>query len=427
MKLRLKATKVLGKINMTSSKSLFHRYLIMASLSEGTRINFSGLSKDVEATISSLQNLGVYIDLSENYLFIKKGNTVEETDLFMNESGSTFRFILPYCFIEKRQVSFSGKGKLDQRPTEELIDVLIDNGIKFSNSRLPFKASGRISGSHFIFSGSTSSQYISAFIMAASLMNRPVTIEIRDKIQSKAYIDMTIDLVREFGIDIKVDENWKKIEIDGRNYKAPSEINIEGDWSNAWALISHGLLGEKIEIYNLNKNSYQGDSNLSQFLKDKNGNINQKENSLIINNSSIENLSMDIDNNIDLFPVFSVLSLYCNSKSVFKNIKRLKFKESDRIQSIKSLLNKAGCKYKHNEDEFIVYPDKSRDESKGISVDSCGDHRIVMAASLLAYKFKYVDIEGFEDVQKSYPKFFDDLQELGFDLQVMETDNEKDR
>lgn len=421
MKVRIQANKVSGNVNMPSSKSLFHRYLIMASESPGTKINFTDISEDVETTISCLKNLGVKIDIFENSLFIKKDRAIKNAELLLRESGSTFRFILPFSFIEDRKLTFSGQGRLPERPIGELINVLRDSSIKFSDTRLPFSAKGKIKGSHFKFSGKVSSQYISGFIMAASLMKKPVTIEITDKIQSKAYIEMTINLVREFGVNIKTDDPMTFIEIDGSNYQAPEEINIEGDWSNAWTLIGHALIRGQVEIDNLKKNSYQGDSKPLSFLITKNGNIRQKENYLLIKESKLENLSMDIDDNIDLFPVFSSLALYANSRTIFTNIKRLSYKESDRIESMKLLFDKVGCKYEVNDDEFIVYPGLKKNHEKGIELDSFLDHRIVMAISLLAYNYKYIDIRDCQAINKSYPRFFEHLQELGFDIEILET------
>ena len=422
MKTRIRANNIEGHINMVSSKSLLHRYLILATKSKDTKIYTNKISIDVKTTIDCLKKLGTNIEIKtfdksnstyDQIIEVKGAKASHPKTLNMNESGASFRFLLPYTFLEQREVEFIGKGRLPHRPIDELINVLKESNIKFSNNRLPFKASGKLRGSHFTFTGQTSSQYLSAIMLSAALMEQVSTIQILGKMSSKNYIIMTAKCIEDFGVKVEIDESFQNIKIDGRTYKAPNEICIEGEWSNAILPIAIGLMGGEVSIGGLFKCSYQGDINVVDILHSKGAKLIYEDDRLFAYKSDIESFDLDIDDNIDLFPVLSVLAINSKGRSIFRNIERLKEKESNRIESVLKLHQDIGSNAYIEDDAFVVEPSNVNPAQ----IDSFNDHRIVMAATLASIFTKEIIIDGFEAIEKSYPNYLEDLKLLGFEIE----------
>lgn len=422
MKTRIRANNITGHLNMVSSKSLLHRYLILSTKSKNTKIYTNKISVDVKTTIDCLKELGTNIEIStieqcestfNKVIDVSTSSALNPKVLDMNESGASFRFLLPYTFLEGREVEFRGHGRLPERPIDELVEVLKKNSIKFTKNRLPFKASGKLEGSHFIFSGETSSQYISAIMLSSSLMEQETIIDITGEMVSKSYILMTANCMRDFGVRVNIDRGFKKIVIDGRDYKAPSQIYIESDWSNAILPIAAGILGGGVTIGGLFKKSYQGDAKTVEVLRKLGANVEYNDNELLVHPSEIKGFDLDIDDNIDLFPVLSILAIKAKGKSVFRNIDRLRYKESNRIDAVLEIHKAIGSKAYIEDDRFIVEPS----QIKSAKLRSHNDHRIVMASVLVAMICEEVQIEGFEAIEKSYPNFIEDMESIGFNIE----------
>lgn len=423
-KIRIKEIK--GDIEIPASKSLFHRYLIMASRSEGVKITYKGMCDDVGVTVEALQKIGSKVQVSKLFITINGFEKTSDNVLDFKESGSSLRFILPYAFIEEGSYEFTGRGRLPERPLGDLLDQLSQKGVNFSDQKLPFIGQGQIKaggpdGIYYKLRADISSQYISGLMMASSFIADHIEIDLLGKVKSLAYIDMTAGVMREFSYDVKIlkdkmiIDKIKNLEYSNNPIK---EIKIEGDWSNAMVAIALGLLKGNLRIRGLNKNSYQGDKNIVEILKNQGADLEWQDQELKVQKSKLYAFDMDIEENIDLFPVLSVLALSCEEKSVFHNINRLRLKESDRVEAVLNLHRRLGAKSYVDGDKFIVLPG----DLKSCTIDSHKDHRLVMAglvAAGLTDKNEneiQVTIEDFQAINKSYPDFEEDMKKIGVEI-----------
>lgn len=408
----VRAKSVSGSLFMPSSKSLLHRYLIMASRSN-VDIYYKGMSQDVKVTLEALKALGSDISYSDQVIKIRGYKKNQKATIDFNESGSSYRFLLSYAFIDGGDYEFTGSKRLSDRPIKDLLDELKRNGIEFSNDKLPIKGSGKLKGACFYLSSDLSSQYISGLMMALSFLKQKSTIKITSEIKSFSYIKMTAKVMEEFGVKVKISK--QEIEIDPTDFKAPSKIYVEGDWSNALVAIGLALVDGDLEIENLSQKSYQGDSRLVEILQNHKCNIFWSQDKLMVKKSKLLAFDLDMEENIDLFPVMSVLALKAEGKSVFSNISRLRIKESDRIEAVLDMHKKLGAKSYLNGENFIVDPEFQK--NKNVKISSFNDHRLVMAASLASLVVgEEIEIEGFEAINKSYPSFEEDLKSIGLNF-----------
>lgn len=391
-------SKLSGEIDAISSKSYAHRALIMAGLSKETsNIYINEYSKDISVSIDALKNLGVDIKKEKSYVRINPSKKKKEKAIIdMYESGSSLRFFTAVCTHFSKEVKIIGEERLSQRPNFELIDNLRKNGLKISNDRIPYNVSGELNSGDFIFLENKSSQYITAIMLAASKIYGKTYINLRKNPESIGYIDITIDLLKDFNIKVRKDKYSYIIE--NPQIKSPKNYYVEGDWSNAAFFYGANLINSNIKINNLKKNSLQKDKeiiNIIEKIKDarKNG----------------KGLEIDISQIPDLCPIVGILLTLTGKVSYIINGERLKFKESNRLESTAKMLNDLGANCEIIDDKLKIWG-----RIKSGQVDSFNDHRIVMAASIAALMAdKDIIIKNYKAVNKSYPSFFETFKKLG--------------
>lgn len=414
MRKTIKTSHIFGKVNMPTSKSLLHRYLIIASRNSTTNLRINQLSKDSLVTIEVLKRLGANIEYDDSSVALSFNQDAFPDELDFGESGASFRFLLSYAFLTNRKISCVGSGRLPDRPIEPLLQQLEKNGVEFSNRRLPFIANGAISGSQFNFSGSESSQFISGIMLISPFLNDEIIININGDLKSKSYVDMTSSCMADFGVSPIIDKDYSRIVIPNKRYKNIKEFKVEGDWSNAIVPIALAILRGRVIISGLFENSIQGDSRLVTILKDQGADISWENGDLIVNKSQLKSFDLDIDDNIDLFPVLSVLAISCEGESIFRNISRLRLKESDRIESTLALHNSLSSRAYLRGDNFVVEGKKKLKVLNAI--DSFNDHRIVMAATVASSLTGQLEVESYEAIEKSYPRFDKAMKDIGIDI-----------
>ena len=406
-----------GTVKAISSKSHAHRILIGAALSDiATVVTCEETSDDIMATINCLKGMGAKItDIANGYKVepIDRDNLLEEIAINCNESGSTLRFILPIVSALFNKTSIDMRGRLSKRPIEPLRSELIKHGATIGEEgSVPLRVNGKITSGNYVIPGNISSQYISGLLFALPLLDGDSTITITDEIESRSYIDLTIDVIRMFEINIEWEGNVIKIP-GNQEYKSPSEITVEGDWSNmAFWLAAGALNNEEMSCGNLNFYSVQGDKHILEILKEMGTNIiYDSNNSLILQYSGLEGITIDVKNIPDLVPVIAVLASVAKGKTTIVNAKRLRMKESDRIESVVNTLKALGADIEATEDGMVI---NGVESLKGGEVDSCNDHRIVMMAAVAALvSEESVVITNAEAVNKSYRTFFEDYKKLG--------------
>lgn len=402
-----------GEVRAISSKSHVHRLLICASLAkEKTKITDVTFSKDIYATIGCLNGYLADISILGDTIIVspyaqpKKGKILD-----LNESGSTYRFLVPVACAKGADVSFTGAQRLKERPLSPLYELLVDHGANLSEKGVfPLQCSGELKFGEFEISGEVSSQFISGLIFALPLLKGDSVISVTGKMESYPYIKMTLDAVKSFGID--VNEDGQKFFIKGnQEYKSPKNITAEGDWSNAAFFACVGALSQKgIKITNVNTSSLQGDMEIINILKNMGAEAEFFGDSVFIKGGNLCGTKIDASQIPDLVPVLATVACGAKGETIIFNAQRLRLKESDRIESVYRMLKNLGADLDKTDDGFII---RGNGELKGGTVDSFNDHRIVMSASVASCISKEkVIINNSEAVQKSYPGFFEDFDSL---------------
>lgn len=414
MVININKRKIGGKVFAPPSKSVAHRALICACLrGKATKIRCNEISKDIEATIFCLRSLGYDIVLDEEYIII--GDTrsdVKSPILDCKESGSTFRFMLPLVASLGCGATFIGEGRLGKRPMRELFDELMRHGITITHDKdsfLPCTVSGKCESGVFSIRGDVSSQYITGLLLSLPIIKKG-EVEIVGKIESKPYIDITLEVMRNFGFSV-IDED-RKLVYNGYNETDFAEYCVEGDFSNAAFFVVGGLIGakEKLIIDGLSKDSVQGDKAIIDIMRRFGGNIVVDKNTLTVYPSNLHGTMVDISNTPDLAPIIAVSGAAANGETVICGCARLREKESDRIESTISLINSLGGNARAEGDTIII---EGNGTLRGGKVNSFNDHRIAMSAAICSLICEdEVIIDGAEAVGKSFPKFFEIFDSL---------------
>lgn len=421
MDLKISPRKLNGKIAAITSKSDAHRCLICAALcDEPTEVKICDTNRDIEATIECLEALGAKIIACENDIFKVEGIKIVPRAAKLNccESGSTLRFILPLAAHFDSDICLFGEGRLPQRPLSPLKEQLEAHGCKFSNDKLPFSVSGKIVPGKFELPGNVSSQYITGLLLALPLLEGDSEIALTSPLQSAGYVDMTIRTLSLFGIDIEIFPNGLGYKIKGKQkYRSPKRITVEGDWSNAAFWLSAGAIGEQIQMSGLDFNSVQGDKMIAELLKSFGAAVTQSNDVCLVSPADMRPIEIDAALIPDLVPILSVAACKANGVTKIKNAERLRIKESDRLKTVFEMITNLGGDITELSDGLII---NGTGSLKGGRVDSFNDHRIAMSAAIASIICERdVIITGAQAVEKSYPKFFEDMAALGGVISVI--------
>lgn len=289
-------------------------------------------------------------------------------------------------------------------------EVLFEAGVvcKTADGKLPLTIKGPMIGGEMEVDGSESSQHISGLLMALPLCTEDSKLNVKN-LKSKPYVKMTIELLRDFGVRINADNNLEKIEIKGKQRYKSRRYNIEGDWSGASFLLVAGAIAGEARIRGLNMKSSQADIAILKALKKAGAIVRENQDSAIVEKNELIAFEFDATDCPDLFPPLAVLACNCKGKSIITGTERLKHKESDRAAVLVEELSAIGANIKVEGNQMII----EGNELKGGTINSHNDHRIAMAGAIAALTCKgQVEITDEECISKSYPKFFDDLENM---------------
>lgn len=409
MDIRIIPSPVSGTVEGIASKSFAHRALICACLAKGeSKIRINTTSADIEATVSCLRSLGAEIQKSGTVYTVKPiDNLCKNAEIDCNESGSTLRFLLPVICALGTETKICGSGRLPERPLSPLKEELIRMGAEISDS-FPLKVSGKISAGEFTLRGDVSSQFVTGLLMALSYLGGG-RINLLPPVQSRPYIDITLEVLRTFGADIKEDNNTFYI------YDSPltgCNFTVESDWSNAAFPLCMGA-----EVTGLNPDSTQGDKAIIDVLRSMGANISQNGSSFRADVSHLHGCRINAADIPDAVPVIAAIAATAEGETVIWGGERLRIKESDRIQTTCAMLRSLGADIAETDDGMIINGKKILD---GGETPSYNDHRIAMAAAVAACRcIGSVTIRQAEAVNKSYPAFFDDYNSLGGQANVL--------
>lgn len=389
-----------GRVKAPPSKSMAHRYLICAALSNRSEIKGISKSKDMEATLDGLKALGAEISVNEDTVIlggIDFSKAPISSKIDCNESGSTLRFLIPICLLFGKDITLFGSKRLFERSLSVYEQICKAQGMKFELTENNVTVNGKLSSGKYSVEGDISSQFISGLMFALSQLENDSVIEITGNIESASYLTLTIKALAKFGVRIsRVDE--RTIYIKGNQRCKDRIVNVEGDYSNAAFLDAFNLFGGNVAVSGLSKNTAQGDSVYKELFP------------LLQSGKP----TIDITDCPDLGPILMAVAAAHNG-AVFTGTKRLKIKESDRGEAMKEELLKFGCTVKTEENKITVL--KSKLSAPKAKLYGHNDHRIVMTLSVLASVFGG-EILGAEAVSKSFPDFFQKIATLGIGLKV---------
>lgn len=410
-----------GKIKAIPSKTYGHRMIILSALSQKTsKLIINEYNDDLLATLNCIKELGADYSINGEVLEITPIKKVNSKPLLnAGESGSTLRFLIPVATGLYENTVIDAKGSLKSRPIKPLLEGLSKVGVKFSNTTLPIETFGKFTGGEIELPGHVSSQFISGILLAASITHKDTKIILTSNLESKAYVDVTIDVLKNYGIDVEKNCNGFFVK-SGQILKPQEEVVVEGDWSNAAPFLVAGALHGEVEITGLNIDSIQGDRVILDILKTFGAEVLISD-TIKVKSKQKHPIKIDVNECPDLLPVLSILACGASGQSVFIGCHRLKLKESDRLTNSMELINLLGGEAFIKDDSLIV---NGRGELVGGKVDGYGDHRMAMAGAIASLISKNdIQIDGFTAINKSYPRFFKDFKRFGGD--VVEFNNGK--
>lgn len=416
----LNPSKLKGEVVIPTSKSVCHRAVICAGLSEGvSNIDNVVFSQDVEATCGAMSNLGVEIALDKeaSKIKVKGASKLEPKDVSINcfESGSTLRFLIPVAATTGKKVTFDGKGKLVERPLEDYYRIFDEQQIHYENAdgKLPLTIDGKLKAGEYRIKGDVSSQFISGLLFALPLLDGDSKIIVTTELESKPYVDLTIDALKTFSVDVE-NVNYREFIIKGNQKYKASDYRVEGDFSQVAFWLVAGSIGADVVCDGMNINSLQGDKAVLEIIKSMGGEITVEGNKIKAIPSKTKGTVIDAAECPDLVPVLTVLAALSQGTTEIVNAARLRFKESDRLSAITSELNKIGADIEEKEDGLII---RGKEFLIGGTVDSWNDHRIAMALAVASIRCKEpVIIRDSSCIKKSYPNFWEHFKELGGNL-----------
>ena len=380
--------KLQGEITMIPSKSQAHRLLICSAFADKpTSLICPQTSRDMDATADCLNSLGAEISHDGTCYHVKPIHILpQKADLNCCDSGSTLRFLLPIVGALGVDATFHMTGRLPYRPLSPLWEEMQRMGCSLTcPTETTLRCTGKLKAGQYSIDGGVSSQFITGLLFALSLLDDKSDLTITGTLESKPYVDMTLCALKSFGIDPSM--------LGGQLFRSPGTINVEGDWSNGAFFLAAVSLGSNITVLGLDDDSPQGDRACRDLLTQL------KSHAVTIDAKDIP----------DLVPILAVVA-GAQKGAEFINIRRLRLKESDRVESVIQLLTALGGKAEATEDTLTVFPTGYL----GGQVDSVGDHRIAMAAAIAATVCKQpVTILGADAVNKSYPQFWEEYRRLG--------------
>ena len=412
MRVRFEKSEAKGRVIAPPSKSIAHRLLIACALACGqSEVTGISDSEDMLATLDCIKTLGIAVEKDGDVVRIDSyganGNRIsedtglekdKETNIFnCRESGSTLRFFIPIASVFFEKSTFEGSQRLLERGVGIYEKTLKEHGVSVSVEKNEIDVCGRLVSGAYTLDGNVSSQYVSGLMFALPLLDGDSEIRVKEPVESRAYIDMTIAVLKEVGVDV-VERERNVFFVKGNQKYRSGKYCVEGDWSNAAMLLALGEIGGNASVCGLDENSVQGDKICKE----------------IFQKLGEKNPVVDLANCPDLAPICFVVAALKNGAK-FTGTRRLKIKESDRAEAMAQELEKFGIDVEVYENDVMVH----KNEIKTPCCEICGhnDHRIVMACSVLLSRTGGY-INGAEAVKKSFPNFFEKLGELGVKYEI---------
>ncbi|MFQ7193993.1 3-phosphoshikimate 1-carboxyvinyltransferase [Thomasclavelia spiroformis] len=419
---KITPTKLKGKVQVPPSKSLAHRAIICASLAKGiSRIDNIEYSKDIQATIKAMQSLGTKIEEYKDYLIIDGTSTFTKnnSEIDCEESGSTLRFMIPISIVEENKVHFTGRGNLGKRPLDTFYEIFERQNIGYLYKKdiLDLYVIGKLKPDYYKIPGNISSQFITGLLFALPLLKGDSIIEITSPLESKGYIDLTLQMLNQYGIKI-INNNYQSFIVIGNQEYHAQDYRVEADFSQAAFYLVAGAIGNDVVLTDLNLDSLQGDKATLDILESMGAKITVLGDGVKVTGENLSATIVDASQCPDVIPVVSVALALATGRSEVINAKRLRIKECDRLVATSSQINELSGNVKELPEGMII---NGVDEFTGGNCSSYNDHRIAMMLAIAATRsIRPVIIDNMECVEKSYPSFWEDYKSLGGIIDVID-------
>ncbi|MDG3088376.1 3-phosphoshikimate 1-carboxyvinyltransferase [Vibrio hannami] len=411
-----------GEINLPGSKSVSNRALLLAALAKGTtRLTNLLDSDDIRHMLNALTKLGVTYQLSEDKTVCevtglgKPFVASEALELFLGNAGTAMRPLAAALCLGKGEFVLTGEPRMKERPIGHLVDALKEAGAEIEyleNENYPplkIKGTGLKSGTVSI-DGSISSQFLTAFLMSAPLAEGEVTIKIEGELVSKPYIDITLHIMKQFGVEVINNDYAEFVIPTGQSYIAPGDFLVEGDASSAsYFLAAAAIKGGEIKVTGIGKNSIQGDIQFADALEKMGAEIEWGDDYVISRRGELKAIDMDFNHIPDAAMTIATAALFAEGTTAIRNVYNWRVKETDRLAAMATELRKVGAEVEEGEDYIIVTPAK---ELKHAAIDTYDDHRMAMCFSLVALSDTPVTINDPKCTSKTFPDYFDKLKSL---------------
>jgi 3-phosphoshikimate 1-carboxyvinyltransferase len=420
---KLKAVQsVFGQVTLPGSKSITNRILLLSAIANGeTTIKHPLQSDDTHHMIEALKILQVDLTQKENGDILVQGARGQfknkSAEIFLGNAGTAFRPLTAVLAFSQGDFILSGVPRMHERPIKDLVDALLQLNADITYLNEEGYPPLKISPSKIIITGSIkirgdiSSQFLTALLMAIPLARKEVSIEIVGDLISKPYIDITLNLMNRFGVQVKKID-WQYFVIPGSGgYVSPGEIFVEGDASSASYFLAAGALAGDIEVKGIGKNSIQGDIKFTEALMLMGAKIQILEESIKASKASmLQAINLDCNHIPDAAMTLAVLALFANGTTKLRNIGSWRVKETDRIKAMATELKKLGAEVVEGEDFIEITPPIHIKEN--IEIDTYDDHRMAMCFSLVSLKNISIIINDPACVNKTFPTYFEVLESI---------------
>ena len=404
-----------GEVIPPCSKSYAQRALAAALLASGrTTLRGIELCRDTRSAIEAIRTLGARVEIKDdNTLIIDGGLKPAANGLNVGESGLAARLFTPIAALCDRAMIIEGEGTLRHRPMAMMVEPLRALGVEVRDGggRLPIEVHGPIKGGRVVVDGSISSQFITGLLIALPAAKSDTTIEVRNAV-STPYIDMTLETLERFGVEIMHNEgDYSEFYVEGNQELKPVDYTIESDWSAAAFIMVAAAIAGEVTVRNISTLSRQADTLVCRALERAGASIIIEEGAITVAHRPLEAFTFDATNSPDLFPALVALAAAADGVSTIRGIERLRGKESDRGEVLREEYRKLGIEIELDYEENIMRVVGGKPHAA--EVDSHDDHRIAMSLAITALRIEdEVEIRNRECVAKSYPSFFDDLEML---------------
>ncbi|GAA0782889.1 MULTISPECIES: 3-phosphoshikimate 1-carboxyvinyltransferase [Pseudomonadati] len=414
--------KMNGEINIPGSKSISNRALLLATLAKGTTTLTNLLdSDDIRYMLASLRQLGVKFELSENNTVCQvQGlagvlNSVAPQTLFLGNAGTAMRPLCAALTLGQGQFTLTGEPRMEERPIGDLVDALQQLGAAITYLKNPgfppltVNATG-LNGGDVEIAGDLSSQFLTALLMVAPLAKDSVNIFIKGELVSKPYIDITIALMKQFGVEV-INHNYARFEIvAGQQYISPGKVLVEGDASSASYFLAAGAIcGGAVKVTGVGKLSIQGDVKFADALTAMGAEIEWGDDFIIAKNSSLTAIDMDMNHIPDAAMTIATAALFAKGTTSLRNIYNWRIKETDRLAAMATELRKVGATVEEGHDFITITPPEKINSA---AIDTYNDHRMAMCFSLLAFADCGITINDPDCTSKTFPTYFDEFHRL---------------